>query len=150
MSVNSVSISGNLGRDARPLGASGMACTFSVAVSGRERSRETGQWQDSTTWVSCVLLGKRAQSLMPRLTKGTKVALSGRLRESSWERDGQRHTTLEVVVDEIEFLAPSSPSPRVLVQDPMPQSRVTRMVAEQQQADQRLPTAAYADSDIPF
>ena len=39
------------------------------------------------------------------LSKGTKVAVEGKLRYSSWERDGQRRSKLEVIVDEIEFMS---------------------------------------------
>ena len=38
-------------------------------------------------------------------TKGTKVAIEGKLRYSSWERDGQRRSKLEVIVDELEFMS---------------------------------------------
>ena len=39
------------------------------------------------------------------LAKGNKVAIEGKLRYSSWERDGQRRSKLEVIVDEIEFMS---------------------------------------------
>ena len=39
------------------------------------------------------------------LSKGSKVAIEGKLRYSSWERDGQRRSKLEVIVEEIEFLS---------------------------------------------
>ena len=35
----------------------------------------------------------------------TKVAIEGKLRYSSWERDGQRRSKLEVIVDELEFMS---------------------------------------------
>ena len=42
------------------------------------------------------------------LSKGSKVAIEGKLRYSSWERDGQRRSKLEVIVDEIEFMSRGS------------------------------------------
>ena len=39
------------------------------------------------------------------LAKGAKVAIEGKLRYSSWERDGQRRSKLEVIVEDIEFMS---------------------------------------------
>ena len=49
--------------------------------------------------------GARAEAVGRYMSKGSKVAVEGRLRYSSWERDGQRRSKLEVVVDEIELMS---------------------------------------------
>lgn len=105
MSVNVVCLSGNLVRDAQVRStASGSAvCNFTVAVNDRQRNRQTGEWEDRADFVDCVLFGTRADKLAQYLTKGAKAFISGKLRYSSWEKDGQRRSKLEVVVDEIEF-----------------------------------------------
>ena len=51
------------------------------------------------------MFGTRAEAVSRYLSKGSKVAIEGKLRYSSWERDGQRRSKLEVIVDEIEFLS---------------------------------------------
>ena len=51
------------------------------------------------------MFGTRAEAVRRYLSKGSKVAIEGKLRYSSWERDGQRRSKLEVIVDEIEFLS---------------------------------------------
>ena len=51
------------------------------------------------------MFGTRAEAISRYLSKGTKVAIEGKLRYSSWERDGQRRSRLEVIVDEIEFMS---------------------------------------------
>ena len=56
--------------------------------------------------MDCVVFGNRADALSRLLSKGSKVAIEGKLRYSSWEtQDGQRRSKLEVVVDEVEFLS---------------------------------------------
>ena len=56
--------------------------------------------------MDCVVFGNRADALSRLLSKGSKVAVEGKLRYSSWEtQDGQRRSKLEVVVDEVEFLS---------------------------------------------
>lgn len=54
------------------------------------------------------MFGNRARSLHQYLSKGTKVAIEGKLRWSQWERDGQKRSKLEVIVDELEFMSSRS------------------------------------------
>ena len=107
MSINRVVISGNLTRDAELRTAqSGMSILdFGVAVNDRRKNQRTGEWEDCPNFVDCTMFGTRAEKLQPYLAKGTKVAIEGKLRYSSWERDGQRRSKLEVVVDELEFMS---------------------------------------------
>lgn len=109
MSINRVTISGNLTRDAEFRALAGGTCTlaFSVAVSDRRQSRETGEWEDVPNYVDCVVFGKRAQALDNRLPKGTKVAIEGKLRWSQWQdrETGRNRSKLEVIVGELEFMS---------------------------------------------
>ncbi|MEI2998987.1 MAG: single-stranded DNA-binding protein [Senegalimassilia faecalis] len=107
MSINRVMISGNLTRDAELRSTqSGMAILgFGVAVNDRRKNPQTGDWEDYPNFVDCTMFGTRGEKLQQYLTKGTKVAIEGKLRYSSWERDGQRRSKLEVIVDELEFMS---------------------------------------------
>ncbi len=107
MSINRVIISGNLTRDPEVRRTqSGMAImSFGVAVNDRRRNQQTGEWEDYPNFVDCTMFGNRAESLSNYLTKGLKVAIEGKLRYSTWERDGQKRSKLEVVVDELEFMS---------------------------------------------
>ncbi len=108
MSINRVNISGNLTRDPEfksTAGGTGVL-TFGVAVNDRRRNPQTGEWEEVPNFVDCVVFGARAEPLSRFLSKGSKVAIEGKLRYSSWERDGQRRSKLEVIVDELEFMSP--------------------------------------------
>ena len=107
MSVNRVIISGNLTRDPElRRTANGMAILgFGVAVNDRRKNQQTGEWEDYANFVDCTMFGNRAESLSNYLSKGTKVAIEGKLRYSQWERDGQKRSKLEVIVDELEFMS---------------------------------------------
>lgn len=107
MSINRVIISGNLTRDPELRRTqSGMAImSFGVAVNDRRRNQQTGEWEDYANFVDCTMFGNRAESLSNYLSKGTKVAIEGKLRWSQWERDGQKRSKLEVIVDELEFMS---------------------------------------------
>ena len=107
MSINRAMISGNLTRDADLRSTQGgMAIMgFGVAVNDRRKNQQTGEWEDYPNFVDCTMFGTRAEKLQPYMTKGTKVAIEGKLRYSSWEHEGQRRSKLEVIVDEIEFMS---------------------------------------------
>ena len=107
MSINRVIISGNLTRDPELRRTqSGMAImSFGVAVNDRHRNQQTGEWEDYANFVDCTMFGNRAESLSNYLSKGTKVAIEGKLRWSQWEREGQKRSKLEVIVDELEFMS---------------------------------------------
>ena len=137
MSLNKVAISGNIGGDPELRTTSGGTAVLSFTVAVNDRVKDSaGNWTDRPNWVSCTVFGTRASSLSQSLHKGTKVAIEGKLRYSSWEKDGQRRSKLEVIVDEIEFMAPR--------QDAAPQAP-----AYPQPAPQPYPQQAYPQPQQP-
>lgn len=107
MSINSVAITGNLTRDAELRSTAGgtAALSFGIAVNDRRKNQQTGEWEDCPNFIDCTMFGARAQSVSRFLSKGSKVAIEGKLRWSQWERDGQKRSKIEVIVDEIEFMS---------------------------------------------
>ena len=107
MSINKVIISGNLTRDPELRATAGgmQVMSLGVAVNDRRKNQQTGEWEDYPNFVDCTMFGTRAESLARFLSKGTKVAIEGKLRWSQWERDGQKRSKLEVVVDDLEFMS---------------------------------------------
>lgn len=107
MSLNSVCISGNLARDAElRTTTNGMSVlNMSVAVNER-RKNQAGEWSDYTNWIDCTMFGSRAEKIAQYLTKGSKVAIQGRLHYSSWQdNNGTKRSKLDVTIDEIEFMS---------------------------------------------
>ena len=158
MSINRVAISGNLTRDPElRQTAGGMAILgFGVAVNDRRKNQQTGEWEDYPNFIDCSMFGARAQSVSRFLSKGSKVAIEGKLRWSQWERDGQMRSKVEVIVDEIEFM---SRQQRQLGSEPVyaaaaPAQPMQPVQPMQQQfggmpAPQQAAPSIY-DDDIPF
>lgn len=109
MAINRVIITGNCTRDAelRRTGGGTAVLVFSVAVNDRRKNNQTGEWEDYANFIDCTMFGTRAEKLSEYITKGTKVAVEGKLHYSSWERDGQKRSKLDVTVDGLEFLSRS-------------------------------------------
>ena len=107
MSFNNVSIIGNLTRDPELRNTQGgtAVLSFGIAVNDRRKNQQTGEWEDYPNFIDCTMFGARAQSVSRFLSKGSKVAIEGKLHWSQWERDGQKRSKIEVIVDEIEFMS---------------------------------------------
>lgn len=105
MSINRVVLSGNLTRDPElRTTASGTAVlSFGIAVNDKRKNSQTGEYEDYANFVDCTIFGNRASGLAPHLSKGSKVALDGKLRWSQWERDGQKRHKLEVIVENLDL-----------------------------------------------
>ena len=128
MSINNVSVTGNLTREPELRATQGgtPVLSFGIAVNDR-RKNAAGQWEDVPNFFECVTFGNRATALSDILSKGMKVAIAGKLHYSSWEKDGQKHSKVDIIANDVE-----------LMQNRKPQQ-------EQQQEE-----PAYYDADLPF
>ncbi len=100
--INRVIVSGNIGRDpdVRATQGGGLVLKFSVAVGERYKDK-SGAWQDKTEWVSVVVFGKRAEGLAKLLSKGMAVTVEGKLRTTSYEKDGTKRYSTDVAADTV-------------------------------------------------
>lgn len=149
MSINRAIITGNLTRDAevRQTTSGTLVANFGVAVNDRRKNPQTGQWEDFPNYIDCALFGKRAESLQRFLAKGTKVAIEGKLRYSSWEDrgTGQRRSKIEIVVDDLDFIGQGGGYQQA---QPRQQAEPTYQQPAYQQPTYQQP--AYQDESIPF
>ncbi len=146
--MNKVIIMGNLGQDPdmRYMPSGTPACNISVATSRSWKNKDTGEKQEETSWHRCVAFGKTAEIINEHFTKGRKILIEGRLRYGSYEKDGIKRYTTEIVIDRFEFVEKKSgdsrPHPANQDQDGMPP-------ASREQADTAAPQEEF-DDDIPF
>lgn len=105
--INKVILCGNLTRDPELRSTAGgtNVLSFSLAVNERVKNAD-GEWADRPSYIDCTFFGKRAEGLSRFMRKGMKVCAEGKLRLNQWEKDGQKRSKLEVIVDEVEFVSP--------------------------------------------
>lgn len=151
MSINKVVISGCLTRDPELRSTQGgmEILALGVAVNDRRKNQQTGEWEDVPNFIDCTMFGARAKSVSRFLSKGSKVAIEGKLRWSQWERDGQKRSKIEVIVDEIEFMTSRNDAPSQATAQPV------RQQAPYQPQMGGMPQAVgpvgtIYDDDIPF
>ena len=109
--LNKVFLMGNLTRDPElryvPSGAP--VTSFGLAVNRRFVTQQ-GEKKDEVCFVRIVVFGKQAESCNQHLSKGRLVFIEGRLQYRSWEQDGQKRSTLDIVADRVQFLGGPRPS----------------------------------------
>lgn len=99
--MNLLTAIGNLGKDAelRFTDKGDPIAQFSFALTSGYGDKAV------TTWVTCNLWGKRAETLAPMLTKGTKIGISGELTNRKYvAKDGTEKYSLEVRLNDITLL----------------------------------------------
>jgi single-strand DNA-binding protein len=99
-----VSITGNLTRDPElRFTPSGQAtATFGVAVNRRWQNRQTQEWDEATSFFDVVCWGQLAENAAQSLARGTRVVVSGRLDQRSWDTpEGDRRSKIEITADEV-------------------------------------------------
>jgi single-strand DNA-binding protein len=101
--MNITILRGNLARDpelrtVNTNGKSTSVINFTIAVS-REYTKANGDRDKITTFVSCEAWDSGAEIIGRSFKKGDLVMVEGSLRNDSWEKDGVKHSTLKVRVN---------------------------------------------------
>lgn len=100
-----ITVVGNLTADPdlrfTPSGAA--VANFTVASTPRVYDRQSGEWKDGDAlFLRCNIWREAAENVAESLTRGSRVIVTGRLRQRSFEtREGEKRTVYEVEVDEI-------------------------------------------------
>ncbi|TWT93496.1 single-stranded DNA-binding protein [Neorhodopirellula pilleata] len=104
---NRVILLGNLTRDIelRYL-PSGMAVAdFSIAVNDRRKTNE-GNWVDDPSFFNIVFFGRNAEVASEYLSKGSPVLIEGKLKQDTWEKDGQKQSRVKVIGERMQLIGP--------------------------------------------
>lgn len=92
---------GNLARDPelRVVGEKRTAVVNFTVATSREFTRSDGTKDKITSFIQCEAWDSGAEAVANSLKKGDLVMIEGSLRNDSWEKDGVKHSTLKVRVN---------------------------------------------------
>ncbi|HEX5094990.1 MAG TPA: single-stranded DNA-binding protein [Acidimicrobiia bacterium] len=102
--TNSITIVGNITRDPEMRYTAGgtSTATFGVAVNRSWRNQQTNEWEERTSFFNVVCWRQLAENVSASLRKGTRVIVTGRLEQRSWETEqGEKRSVVEVVADDV-------------------------------------------------
>ena len=91
--------------------------------------------REKTDFLNCVAFGKTAELIAQYVKKGNRVGVSGEVQTDSYEKDGRRIYTTNIVVNEVEFLESSREQQKPYKENPL------------EQAGEQIDVQ---DSDLPF
>ena len=154
-SLNKVMLIGNLGSDpeVRMTPSNIQVATLSIATSSSWKD-QSGNWQEKTEWHRVILWRGLADVAQKYLKKGNSVYIEGRLQTRSWEDNGQKRYSTEVVADQMIMLGSASggggsqgiPSPS----DSDFSAPPTANKIDMNQGQNQTPMADDGDDDLPF
>ena len=115
--MNIVLLRGNLTRDPEIRKIEGRSkpvsvVNFTIAVS-REYTKASGEKDKITTFVNCEAWDSGAEIIAESFRKGDLVMVEGSLRNDSWEKDGVKHSTLRIRVNNFSKITKLSKSQSV-------------------------------------
>lgn len=100
-SINKVILVGNLGNDPeiKTMQSGDKVCNLSIATSESWKDKATGERKERTEWHRVVVFNQGLMNVCENyLRKGSKLYIEGQLETRSWEQDGQKKYTTEVVL----------------------------------------------------
>lgn len=105
MADNQITVVGNITRDPelKFLTSGNAAMKFSIAVSRRWQNRQTQEWEEQVSFFDVVCWREMAENVSESLTKGSRVVVTGRLEQRSWDdkNTGDKRSKIEIVADEV-------------------------------------------------
>lgn len=105
--INVVTITGNLTRDPelRSLPSGTSVTKLRVAVNTRRKDGQSGEWVDKPNYFDVTVWGAQGEACTNYLSKGSPVAVQGRLDWREWEtQEGQKRQAVEIIADTVQFL----------------------------------------------
>jgi single-strand DNA-binding protein len=101
---NATTLSGNLTRDPEiRYTRDGQAnATFGMAVNRRWQPRGSDEWEEATSFFDVICWRDLAENVALSLVKGSRVIVTGRLEQHSWETEnGERRSRVEITAEEV-------------------------------------------------
>lgn len=104
--INKVILVGNLGSDpeVRYMPNGNAVANVSLATSESWKDKTSGEQQEKTEWHRVVFFNRLAEIVEQYVKKGSKIYIEGKLQTRSWEQDGVKRYSTEIVANEMQML----------------------------------------------
>jgi single-strand DNA-binding protein len=107
--LNRVMLVGRLTRDPDLRYAPSGTSVASFSIANNRSYTKNGEKTEQVSYFNCVAWGKLGEIIAEYCKKGKLIGLDGRLQQRSWEdKDGNKRSTVEVVVENFQFLSPAA------------------------------------------
>ena len=132
--INNVTLVGRLTKDADIRYTTGGTAVLNFSIAVNESRKQGEQWVEEASFFDVTLFGKMGESIYKYMDKGKQVAISGRLQQQRWQKDGQNYSKVAVVANYVQLFGGAQGN---------------RQSAPSESPSGAVPLNAFA-SDIPF
>ena len=104
MADNTITVIGNVTREPelKFLNSGQASVRLSLAVNRRWQNRATQEWEERVSYFEVSAYAQLAENIANSITKGTRVIVTGRLEQRSWETpEGDKRSIVEINADEV-------------------------------------------------
>ena len=101
---NSVSVTGNATKEPEVRFTTGgsQVASFSVAVNRRWQNRQSNEWEEAVSYFDVSCWNQLSANVAESVGRGTRVTVTGRLEQRSWEtKEGDRRSKVEIVAEDV-------------------------------------------------
>lgn len=82
----------------------GNTAVLEVPIAVNERFKKEGETVETVSFIDVVFWGRTAEVVNEFLVKGSPILVEGRLKQDTWEKDGQKRSKLKVVAEQMRML----------------------------------------------
>ncbi len=133
----------------RSLSSGTSIASFGLAMN-RVYTAQNGEKKEEVCFVRVVVFGKQAEACGQYLSKGKPVFVEGRLQYRSWETEGQKRNSLDVVAERVQFLGARSGSTSLTTGGEGSSSQSKVEPAEETVPQEAAETGSQQQDDLPF
>lgn len=139
MAINTITASGNLGKDCEQRWTPNGKAVASFSLPVKQGYGE----HEKVSWVICKMFGSKAEKLPEHLTKGTKVTVTGEFVMEEWtSQSGEKKSAPVIIVNQLDFGGNGG--------NQAGSQKPQQTQAPQQQQAQNQPSMDFQEDDIPF
>jgi single-strand DNA-binding protein len=144
--MNKVQILGTITRDIDLQYAPSGTAIAKVGIAVNKRYTSNGEKKEEVSYFNCVAFGKTGENINKYFQKGSRILISGELKEDRWEKDGQKQSRVSILIDGFDFIDKNNSAP-----NPKQAPKVETYNAQgKKTAEYDMPEIDIDDSQIPF
>ncbi len=140
--LNRVILIGRMVRDPELRYTPNGTAVSNFSIANNRAYTSGGEKKEMVSFFNCVAWAKTGEVIVEYCKKGQRIGIEGRLQQRSWEdQDGNKRSTVEVVVENFQFLTPKGAGGDV-------QDDVSSAPSSSSTPD--MDSNPFSDEDIPF
>lgn len=101
MADNTITVVGNITRDPELRFTTGGKAIVGFGLAHNRRWNQNGEWKENVSFFNVSAWDQLAENIAASFTKGDRIIVTGRLEQRTYEKNGEKQSTVEIVADEV-------------------------------------------------